>query len=64
MPNDVTDSATGRCFVIEITAAMITAGADEIIIDAGSSPRFVAYDVIVSALKAGGFKITEHGKGT
>ena len=47
---------------IEITPEMIEAGAAEIIIDAGSCIRSVAYDVLASALEAGGFKLAEHGE--
>ena len=57
------DSPTGRrSNIIEITPEMIEAGASEVIIDAGSSPRSIAYDVIVSALKAGGFKLTKQAE--
>ena len=43
--------------VIEITPLMIAAGASELIVDAGSVPAFVVYDVLTSALEAGGYKI-------
>lgn len=44
---------------IEITEEMIEAGAAEIIIDAGTSARSIAHDVIVSALEAGGFNVAK-----
>ena len=61
----LTDSTTGRCLnTIEITPEMIAAGVEELIIDAGSVPSFVVFDILTSALEAGGFEVHESAKST
>lgn len=61
MPQDQIDRPTGRrtAEVIEITPEMIAAGAREDLFDSELIREHLVYDILVSALNAGGYEVVE-----
>jgi hypothetical protein len=49
------ETETGRCFEIEITPEMLSAGTDALILDSEAFRSELALAVIVAALEAGGY---------